>query len=268
MSYLKVIGYAGLAVIASTLAIFPDKNNQKYLAIALDNNVKNADNVTVEEVKKNHLKLINEQVTLRGEVEQLDPNFAFKIEDNGLFGGEEILVLNRSGRTIPKLPQGKDTRLQVTGEVGEFIWIDAARKYNLDLPREEFIKYNNQPVIYADWLVLSPTPTDISRDPLDYYYKTIAVEAEVKDIKGYKVFTLEEQTVFGGEDLLVIIPNSVATPEENKKVVVTGLLRPFVMSEFERHYDLTWDLDLKKKIEVEYYNRPVLVANDIYTSAE
>jgi hypothetical protein len=46
--------------------------------------------------------------------------------------------------------------------------------------------------------------------------------------------------------------------------VVTGELRQFVIADFERDYDLTWDADLREQLEVEYQDRPVLVANHVY----
>ncbi|BAY92737.1 hypothetical protein NIES3275_47740 [Microchaete diplosiphon NIES-3275] len=57
------------------------------------------------------------------------------------------------------------------------------------------------------------------------------------------------------------------TVNEGEKVAVTGVLRPFVVAELERDYDLNWDLTLQKQLEAEYSNKPVLVANEVYPSA-
>ncbi len=264
MSYIKMLGANALTAIALTTAIFSIKNNDRTIA----NPQENINNLTPEEVLENTSRLTNERVTVRGEIEKLESSLAFKIKDEAIFNTEEILVIDRSGKSLPKLPEGEDTILQVSGEVSRFNWFDAVSKYNLDLPRNEFIQYENRPVIYADRVVLSPSPGEISKEPEDYYYKTVAVKAEVEDIKGYGVFTLEENAIFGGRDLLVILPYGVQMPRENNEVIVTGMLRPFTMANFERSYNLTWDLDLKKEIEAEYTNRPVLIAKEVSTTDE
>ncbi|MEO1341809.1 MAG: hypothetical protein AAFV28_11865 [Cyanobacteria bacterium J06635_13] len=45
-------------------------------------------------------------------------------------------------------------------------------------------------------------------------------------------------------------------------------MRPFVKAEFEQDYDLTWDLDVEREIEAEYTEKPVLVVDSIYPSAQ
>jgi hypothetical protein len=55
---------------------------------------------------------------------------------------------------------------------------------------------------------------------------------------------------------------------EGEDVVVTGEIRPFIAAEFERDYELTWDLDVKRQLEAEYENKPVFIAKSIYPSAQ
>ncbi|BDI14414.1 hypothetical protein ANSO36C_02160 [Nostoc cf. commune SO-36] len=89
-----------------------------------------------------------------------------------------------------------------------------------------------------------------------------------KNIRNANSFTLDEDKLFGGQDLLVIragTPKGVVN--EGEKVAVTGVLRPFVLAELERDYDLQWDLTLQKQLEVEYSNKPVFVATEVYPSA-
>jgi hypothetical protein len=57
------------------------------------------------------------------------------------------------------------------------------------------------------------------------------------------------------------------TVNEGEKVAVTGVLRPFVVAELEREYNLKWDLTVQKQLEAEYSNKPVLIANEVYPSA-
>ena len=52
--------------------------------------------------------------------------------------------------------------------------------------------------------------------------------------------------------------------KDNQDVVATGVLRSFVVADIERDYDLTWDLNLQRKLEAEYSKKPVLIADSVY----
>lgn len=91
--------------------------------------------------------------------------------------------------------------------------------------------------------------------------------AEVEEIVGPNAFTLDEDELIGGSDLLVLVSNrkqKLAPLKEDEKVVATGVLRPFVVADIERDYDLTWDLNLQRKLEAEYSKKPVLITESVY----
>lgn len=71
--------------------------------------------------------------------------------------------------------------------------------------------------------------------------------------------------MFGGQDLLVLLK---ALPKvainQNQTVSITGEVRPFVITEIEKEYNFTWDLNVKRELKAEYDNRPILVAETIY----
>ena len=71
-------------------------------------------------------------------------------------------------------------------------------------------------------------------------------------------------------DFVISFINASGEPilEADEKVVVTDTVRPFVKADFERDYDLTWDLDVQQEIEAEYTEKPVLVLDSIYLLAE
>ncbi|MDY6902466.1 MAG: hypothetical protein SWZ49_31025, partial [Cyanobacteriota bacterium] len=81
------------------------------------------------------------------------------------------------------------------------------------------------------------------------------------------IFTLDEEKLFGATDLLVLNPKPKVPVKDDEVVAVTGVLRPFVLAEFEREYDLGWDLKLKQKLEADYSTKPVFVADSVYPSA-
>jgi hypothetical protein len=224
-------------------------------------------NVTTEEVADNTNQLIGKTVTVRSEpIKKIAPT-TFTISDKQFFGSESILVVNASGKPFV-LPADSQTPVQVTGPVRKFVLADIEREYNLDLDPQLYVEYTDKPAIIAQSLAQAPKPGEITTDPKQYYGKTLAVTGEVEDIKSPTSFTLDEDKLLGGQDLLVI---RAATPKgtvnEGEKVAVTGVLRPFVVAELERDYDLTWDLTLQRKLEAEYSNKPVLIATEVYPSA-
>lgn len=222
-------------------------------------------NVTTEEVTDNTNALIGQTVTVRSEpLRKISPN-TFTINDEQFFGSEPILVVNASRAPIV-LPEG-DTEVQVTGKVAKFVVADLEREFDLDLQPEVYVEYEGKPALIAQSIALAPEPGEITKNPSQYYGKTIAVPAEVEEIVGPNAFTLDEDELIGGNDLLVLVatPNQQRTPiKDDEKVVATGVLRPFVVADIERDYDLTWDLDLQRQLEVEYKNKPVLVAKSVY----
>ncbi len=77
---------------------------------------------------------------------------------------------------------------------------------------------------------------------------------------------LREPGLLEGESLLVLNRTPTLVLEPGAMVVVTGELRPFVVSELERDYDITWDLEIQRELEAEYQEQPVFVARDVYPS--
>lgn len=222
-------------------------------------------NVTTEEVSDKTKALIGRTVTVRSEpVRRIDAN-TFTISDEQLFGSEPILVVNASGDRIV-LPEG-DTEVQVTGQVANFVVADVERDFDLDLSPELQVEYENKPAIIARSVALAPEPGEITKNPSRYYGKSIAVPAEVGEIVAPNAFTLDEDELIGGSDLLVLVANpqqKQLSLKENQDVVATGVLRSFVVADIERDYDLTWDLNLQKQLEAEYSKKPVLIAESVY----
>ncbi len=224
-------------------------------------------NVTAEEVADNTNQLIGKTVTVRSQpIKKIAPS-TFTISDKQFFGSEPILVVNASGKPFV-LPTDANTPIQATGQVSKLVVADVNRTYNLGLDPKLYVDYESKPVIIAQSIALAPKPGEIMSNPSLYYGKPLAVTGEVEDIRGTNSFTLDEDKLFGGEDLLVLRPPiAKATVNEGEKVAVTGVLRPFIFAELERDYDLKWDLTLQKKLEAEYSKKPVLVADGVYPSA-
>lgn len=224
-------------------------------------------NVTTEEVADKTNALLGKPVTVRSEVDKKVGANSFTIGDEKLFGSEKILVINASGAPIV-LPD--DIKLQVTGTVQKFVVAEVEREFNLDLEPEIEVEYKDKPVIIAQSIALAPEPGEVTKNPSAFYGKTIAVKGEVEDIVSPNSFRLDEDGLDGvidNKDLLVLNTAPGQTVTDNQKVVVTGVLRPFVLADFERDYDLNWDLTVQRKLEAEYTQKPALVTKSVFPVA-
>lgn len=223
-------------------------------------------NTTLEEVNENTEQLIGQTVTVRSEYEEMVEGSVFRIDDDQFFGGEEVLVVNATGTPFV-IPTEYTDQIQVTGEVQQFVRADIERDYNLVLDPDLYVEYEDKPAIIAQSLALAPDPGELTDNPEVYYNQVIAVQGEVEDIYDPSTFSIDEEQLFGGDDLLVVNTLSSSEVNENESVVVVGVLRPYIKSEFERDYELQWDLDLETQIEAEYSQKPVLAATEVYPSA-
>ncbi|WP_121971428.1 hypothetical protein [Leptolyngbya sp. BC1307] len=222
------------------------------------------ENVDQEELSSGAEGLIGQQVSIRGEVAEVDES-SFTIADNQLFGGEDILVINTTGEPFI-LPEGDNSEVQVTGEVQQLVTADFEREYGLTLDPTLYADYEDRPVIVASSLALAPDPGDLTSNPEKYYNQRIAVQGEIEDILSPTTFTLDEEQLFGG-DLLVLSQMASPQAQGGESVTVTGTLRPYVAADFERDYELDWDATVQQQIEVEYSEKPVFVADEVYPSA-
>lgn len=84
---------------------------------------------------------------------------------------------------------------------------------------------------------------------------------EVENMQNPVLFELDEDKLIGEKNLLVLLkqPPRVAI-NEGQTVAIMGEARPFVITDIERDYNLDWDWNVRKKLEAEYNNAPVLIA--------
>jgi hypothetical protein len=107
----------------------------------------------------------------------------------------------------------------------------------------------------------------LARDAKDFYGKTVTVRAEVEDFLGDNMFTLDEDSILAGSDVLVLVPRGVTgNLARDQKVVVTGKVRPFVETDLDRDFDWFDNGKLVNvKTKVDWKTRPVIVAETIRT---
>lgn len=92
---------------------------------------------------------------------------------------------------------------------------------------------------------------------------TVTITGEVEKIIGPNAFILQETGSLYNDDRVLVILNSPPQVPiiEKRQVQVTGEVRQLIAAEIETDYDLNWDLELKRKLEVEYTGAATVVAN-------
>jgi hypothetical protein len=107
----------------------------------------------------------------------------------------------------------------------------------------------------------------IAAHPQFFYGSVVSVSAEVEDKLSAQAFTLDEDAIGAGPDVVVIAPRAVRGLEEDQNLRVVGYLQPLVVTEFERDYgwfDSNW-FNGTMGVEVDVHQRPVLIASSITT---
>jgi len=230
--------------------------------------VAEANNVQLGDLTGDVEDYLGQTVSVRGEAEVAVGESSFVLQDDELFGGQEVIVINATG--VPFVLTGTNEPtddIQVTGEVRQVVMAELEQEYGLDLDPELYAEYEDRPAIIAASMAFSPDPEEVTEAPDQYYGQVIAVSGEVDELLSDGIFRLQEEGWFEGDEVLVI-GAAVTGLTEAEEVVVTGTLRPFVAAELEQEYDLTWDLDLQEQLEAEYTEQPVLVAEEVYPSAQ
>lgn len=115
------------------------------------------------------------------------------------------------------------------------------------------------PVVMADRQGERVSLDKLEENPSTYLGKRVSVDAEVEEVYGPRVFTIDEPN-WGDLDgeILVFMPTALAAlVAENDRVTISGTMRPFMKAELEREWG--W-LDASPEIEADFSTRPVLVA--------
>lgn len=160
-------------------------------------------NVQAGEITGNVEEYVGQTVSVRGEAERAVGDSSFLLQDDQLFGGNEIIVVNATGKPFVVPDDEPTDEVQVTGEVRELVVADLEREYRLDLDPTLYAEYENRPAIVAQSIAFAPDPEEVSEEPEQYYNQTIAVSGEVAEQLAPNTFTIQDEGLFGGESVLV-----------------------------------------------------------------
>ncbi len=222
--------------------------------------------MSVSQVAKEKDDLIGKFVTIRSkDMEQIGPT-SFAVRKKKFFiESKPVIIINASGRVF-NLPTEENTEVQVTGTVRHLDVPKLEKEFNLRLQDEAYKNYKNATTIIAQHIALAPQVNDIADNPSKYYNRRLALTGKIENIKNPKMFTLDEDNLLGKQDLLVLNPTPAMAVNNGQTVAVTGIMRPFRVAELEKEYKLTWDSGLKKELELNYKEKPVLIADTVYPS--
>lgn len=199
--------------------------------------------------------LIGKTITVSGEVEEIISSKAFTIEGDRLFNDPEVLVVNTT-----EDPVVEDALVQVTGTVRQFSQAEIENQFKLELAQELEMEFRGKPILIAKVVVLTPYPGEIAEEPNPFMGKTVTISGKVAEVIGANAFTLDDQELIGGKELLVVgaMP-AIGSIDAGNTVRVTGLVRQFVTAEIERDFDI----DLQPGLKAEYEGKPVAIAHSL-----
>jgi hypothetical protein len=258
--------------------------------------------ISAGKLAKDAKNFYGQTVTVKAEVEDILDNRTFTLDEDAILAGPDVLVVVPKGSTTGLK---HDDVVTVTGTVRPFVQAELERDYDWFkdgkiLKKDVKIDYTTRPVLIAnsvktaDGRDLTTIGTadmhsghdstmppvgrvsleaisagKLARDAKKFYGQTVTVRAEVESVLDDHTFTLDEDDILAGPDVLVVIPKGTARGLMHDQVVtVTGTVRPFVQAELERDYD--WFKDgkiLKKDVKVDYKTRPVLIAQSVRTAS-
>jgi hypothetical protein len=109
----------------------------------------------------------------------------------------------------------------------------------------------------------------LAKDAKKFYNQTVTVKAEEEDVFDGHTFTLDEDALLAGGDVLVILSEKrPITLKKDDVVMVTGIVRPYVVADLERDFDFfERGKIVSTGTKVEYETRPVLIATSVKTAA-
>lgn len=118
------------------------------------------------------------------------------------------------------------------------------------------------PMVKSDFQGMRVKLDQLEDNAQKYMNQTVSVDAEIEDVYGPRVFTVDEPNWgdLEGETLVYVPTNLAALVRENDRVTITGTVKPFVRAEIEREWG--W-LGLDREVEIDLAKKPVLVASRI-----
>jgi hypothetical protein len=257
--------------------------------------------ISAGKLAKNAKDYYGKTVTVKAEVEDVIDSRSFTLDEDAILTGADVVVLVPAGYTGTL---ARDQIVSVTGKVRPYVTTELERDFDWFkngklVSWKTDVDFKTRPVLIAETLrtadgrdllvgsAMSMTSTDharhgsmagdivtisagkLAKEGKKFYGQNVTVRAEVEDVLDKHSFTLDEDAVLAGPDVVVLVPAGFDTTSlaRDNVVMVTGKVRPYVMADLERDFD--WFKNGKivtMGTKVDYKTRPVLVAESITTA--
>jgi hypothetical protein len=208
------------------------------------------------------------------------------LDEDAAFAGPDILVI------VPSGTKGltAESEVRIAGKVRPYVRAELEREFDwFGRDAAVDIDLRGRPVIVADSVqsakegelagAILQVPTDTASQPRPirvtagelaehselYRGKRVSVYAEVEDVHNRQLFTLDEDRLFVGPDVIVYARDGRAIVGDDQMVTVTGVVRNFIDTDL--FGTATWfdpwfnDLDAAGRGLVR--SRPVIVADSV-----
>ena len=131
-----------------------------------------------------------------------------------------------------------------------------------DADRDDTSRKSSAPMMITDAPGMSVQIDELESNPTKYLGRTITVDAEVEEVYGPRLFTIDEPH-WGDLDgeVLVYTPSLLAAlVKDDDRVTITGTVQNVAIAEISREWG--W-FELDPAIEVDFLKKPVLLADRI-----
>jgi len=210
-----------------------------------------AGTTTSEVAEQPNANLIGKTVTISGDIQkQVNPQ-AFIIQSDEFVNGQEVLVVSAN-----KIPIVENTLVRVTGTVRDLTIADVEKEYGFDLEPGLEAEIREQPVIVATAVALNPSLEKITRNPVPFLGRAVAIEGEVERVISPTAFMVDNNEVLGDDDLLIVSAKPTANITENSRVQVTGTVRKLTTTQLDQEFNV----GPAKEYEVYVQKQPAIVA--------
>lgn len=107
---------------------------------------------------------------------------------------------------------------------------------------------------------------DIEENPTRYLGQMVTVTAEVQEVLGPRLFTIDERQWidFDGEVLVMVPAPLAAMVRDDDPVTVTGTVRPLVRADIERE----WGWFDEPGVDIDFNNRAIIIADRVTSNGE
>lgn len=282
---------ASCALIAPAAAQSPQQSGDRQQAQQETKTVGSSIIADSEDIVRDPARYYGRKVMIQpADVNRVINPHAFMLDEDAMLAGPDILVIvpNPSGGAL-----SENAEVRVTGTVRPYVTADLERDFDWFDENDVEVEFTDRPVIIAEsvtssdgreWAgVITRQPAQaaaagqghevltagaIAEHPERYIGQRVTVRAEVEAIYNPQLFTLDEDRMFVGPDVIVYARDgrtSLTEDQDDQIVTVTGEVRKFIESDLfgsATWFD-PWFRDLDETGRGLVRSRPVIIADSV-----